>query len=133
LLALTAADADPQRHLAQLLLGNADESPLEPRDRSALQIQQAGADLSDHAALLEGTSLPVLLEDEREERGVGPAADGQERLVRAAEAVESLLDHGMAQYGAGLGVDEDRHVQRIRRSAGGATGVGDHLDTVFEP
>src|SRR5699024_6310183 len=106
---------------------------LEPRDRSALQIQQAGADLSDHAALLEGTSLPVLLEDEREERGVGPAADGQERLVRAAEAVESLLDHGMAQYGAGLGVDEDRHVQRIRRSAGGATGVGDHLDTVFEP
>src|SRR5699024_11981105 len=67
LLALTAADADPPRHLAQLLLGNADESPLEPRDRSALQSQQAGADLSDHAALLEGTALPVLLDEERAE------------------------------------------------------------------
>src|SRR5699024_8098671 len=64
LLALAAADADSQRHLAQLLLGNADESLLEPRNRSALQVQKARADLSDHAALLEGTALPVLLEDE---------------------------------------------------------------------
>src|SRR5699024_199917 len=64
LLALTPGDAAPQRHLAQLLLGNADDSPLESRNRSALQVQKARADLSDHAALLEGTALPVLLEDE---------------------------------------------------------------------
>ena len=64
------ADRDPQRHRTQLRLGDADEPPLEPGDAAPVDVQQGGAELGHHAALLEGLPFPILGEDLREQQYV---------------------------------------------------------------